>query len=120
LPVLLLLLVIGQMSAEICRARCEAMPCMAHCHDASCRHASANFTRATLLASETCSGQICRNPLWLPQNRPDHESMLSITSVPFNVPVPEVLEGEHPVRFRTGRSTESIPPFDPLISSLRI
>jgi hypothetical protein len=127
--VLLLLLVAGQMSAELCRARCDGMRMIAHAcgmhgmadyRNASCHHVSANGTFTILSASETCSGQICMSDLGQLQNRPDHESKPSITRVSLNTVVPPLFEASSLIRFRTERSTEYIPPFDSLISCLRI
>jgi hypothetical protein len=129
LPVLLLLLLAGQMSAELCMAQCEGMRMMSHeCgmhhmnngHCASCKHASVSGTTTILAASETCSGQICNSVLGLPQNRAGQEIKPLVATV-FLVHLDlQVPEGESPLQLRTARSTEFIPPFDPLGSSLRI
>ena len=126
---LLLLLVIGQMSGELCMARCEGMakmapscgmPDMAHGHCAMCKHASADGTSSVLSAPKACSGQICNSVLGLLQNRHDSgiATLVAAVSLPFATPA--FLEGNIPMRFRAARSPGSIPPFDLLISSLRI
>jgi hypothetical protein len=129
MPLLLLLLIGGQMSAEFCRAQCEGrmltahacgMHGMAHAHCASCKHASANSTNASLSTPKTCSGQTCNSILELVQVRTDPEVRPLVVAVSFDILAPSVLEDTHPARFRNGRSTRSIPPFDPLISGLRI
>jgi hypothetical protein len=129
LPVILLLLVAGQLSADFCMAQCQsmrmaapacAMQEMSHGHCASCKHASANSTNASLSTPGTCSGQTCKNVLGLAQSRPNSEIRPSVTAVSIDILPPPVLEDRHPVRLRDARSTRSIPPFDPLISSLRI
>ena len=131
LPVLFLLLVAGQMSAEFCMARCEGMSTrmlahacgmhgMAQGQCAMCNHASASGTNSAASAPETCSDQICNSVLGLLQNRHDFGIEPSVAAIPLDVVIPPVLEGDSSVRFRTARSTQSIPRFDPLISSLRI
>jgi hypothetical protein len=130
LPLLLLLLVAGQMSAEFCRAQCEgagmrmehacAMHVMAHGHCTSCKHASANGAGGTLSAPDSCSGQFCNSVLGLVQNPPDYGIKPSVSPVSINILAPPVLEGTHTWRLRDARSAKSILPFDPLISSLRI
>jgi hypothetical protein len=128
LPVLLLLLVAGQLSAGFCRAQCEdmrrsgpacAMHEMAHGHCASCKHASAG-TNSCLSTVGTCFGQTCNRVLGLVQNRPEPGTRRLVESVSSDILAPRALEGTHPVRFRDARISRSIPPFDPLISSLRI
>jgi hypothetical protein len=129
LPVLLLLLVAGQLSPEFCMAQCESLRMMepacpmhemSHGHCASCKHASANGTNASLATFGTCSGQSCNNVLGLAQSRPNSEMRPLVTAVSSNILPPSVLEDTHPVRFGDARSTRFIPPFDPLISGLRI
>lgn len=129
LPALLLLLLTGQLSAEFCMAQCQimrmtepacAMHQMANGHCASCKHASANSKNASLSTLGTCSGQTCNSVLELVQSRPDHQIRPSVATVSFDILSPPVLEDTHPVRFRHARSTRFIPPFDPLLSNLRI
>jgi hypothetical protein len=131
LPVLLLLLVAGQMSAEFCMAQCEGMGmgtmehacgmhAMAQAHCASCKHASANGASGALSARDACSGQICNSALGLVQNPPDHGIKPSVSPVSIDILAPPVLEGTRALHFRDARSSKSILPFDPLISSLRI
>jgi hypothetical protein len=129
LPVLLLLLVVGQMSAEFCRAQCEGMKVtgsactmhgMAHGLCASCKHASANDASGTLSALDTCSGQICSSVLGLVQNRPDREIELLVALVSIDILAPPVREGARSLRFIDARSTTYVLPFDPMISGLRI
>jgi hypothetical protein len=127
---LLLLLMVGQVSAELCRAQCEGvgmtepvckMHGMAHCHNPSCEHASVNAASITVSTPETCSGQICQNVLELPQSGPDHEIKPLAVAVSLDIASRPALDHQLPVRFRASRSsTQSKPPFDPLISSLRV
>jgi hypothetical protein len=131
LPVLLLLLVAGQISAEFCRAQCAGMgmrmmehACsmhgMAHAHCASCKHASAIGASGALSTLDACSGQICNSVLGLVQNPPDHGIKPSVSPVSIDILAPPVLEGTRTFHFRDARSTKFILPFDPLITSLRI
>lgn len=131
MPLLLLLLVAGQLSAEFCMAQCEGMSMrmMAHACDMhgmaqgrceSCKYVSVNGPRGTISALETCSGQICNSVLGLVQNRPNYGFKPLVALVSVEALAPPVLEGMRPLRFKDSRSTKSIPPFDPLISSLRI
>jgi len=129
LPLLLLLLVAGQMSAEFCMAQCQnmrmsepacAMHDMTHGHCASCKHASANSTDASLSTPRTCSGQTCNNVLGLLQNRSDLGVKPLISPVSIEILAPPIHEGARASRFRDARNIKSILPFDPLISSLRI
>jgi hypothetical protein len=129
LPVLFILLVAGQMSAEFCVAQCQSMrmtepACamheMAHGHCASCKHASANDTSTSLSTLGTCSGQTCNSVLELVQNRPDPEVKPLVVAISFDIYTHPILKGKRHVHFQDARSTKSIPPFDPLISSLRI
>jgi len=131
LPVVLLLLVIGQMSGELCMAQCEGMgtgmmthPCgmhgMAQSHCALCKHSSDKRASNTLSVHENCSGLACNSVLGLVQNRSDlgFESLVSPVSI--NVLAPPIRDGARAAQFRDVRSTKSILPFDPLISTLRI
>lgn len=129
LPVLLLLLVFGQMSGGLCMTRCESIATMAHScgmpgmaqgHCPMCKHASANGTSVACSSPGTCSGQACNSVLELLQNRPDNEIEPLVAVVPLDIVSSPILEGDSPVRFRTARSTKSNSSFDPLISSLRI
>ncbi len=93
---------------------------MVHGHCASCKHASANDTTIFLSTLGTCSGQTCIGTLELVQNRTYPEAKPLVVAQSFdNLPSP-VLGGTPNVQFRDARSTRSIPPFDPLISNLRI
>jgi hypothetical protein len=131
LPLLLLLLVIGQMSGELCMARCEGIgtgmmahacgiPGMAQGHCPMCKHASANGISIASSAPITCSGQACNSVLGLVQNRSDlgFESLVSPVSI--NILAPPIQGGARAAQFRSAQSTKSILPFDPLISTLRI
>jgi hypothetical protein len=129
LPLLLLLLVAGQMSAEFCMAQCQnmrmsepacAMHDMTHGRCASCKHASANSRNASLLTPRTCSGQTCNSVLGLLQNRSDLGVKPLISRVSIEIFAPPIYEGARASRFRDARNIKSILPFDPLISSLRI
>jgi hypothetical protein len=131
LPLVLLLLVAGQMSAEFCMARCEGMgtgmmthacgtPGMAQGHCPMCKHASANGISIASSVPITCSGQACNSVLGLVQNRSDlgFESLVSPVSI--NILAPPIQDRARVSQFREVRSTKSILPFDPLISTLRI
>ena len=133
LPLVLLLLVIVQMSGELCMAQCEGMgtgmkthACgmhgMAQGHCALCKHASANGNGISIAPSTpiTCSGQACNSVLGLVQNRSDlgFESLVSPVSI--NILAPPIQDRARVSQFRDVRSTKSILPFDPLISTLRI
>lgn len=131
LPLLLLLLVAGQMSAEFCMAQCEGMSTgmmahtcgmdgMAQGHCPVCKHAQDRRTSNALSVPEICSGQICNSVLRLAQNRPDHGLKVVVTSVSIDLLVSPLQDGARAARFRSARSTKSILPFDPLISTLRI
>ena len=129
LPLLLLLLLVGQMSAEFCMAQCDgmrmtepgcAMHGIAHAHCASCKHAYANGAGGALSARGACSGQICNSVLGLVENPPDHGTKPSVSPVSVDILAPPVPEDTRMFHFRDARSTKSILPFDPLISSLRI
>jgi hypothetical protein len=129
LPVLLLLLVAGQMSAEFCMARCQgmrmtepacAMHEMAHGHCAPRKHASINGMSTSLSTLGTCSGQACNSALELMQNRTDPEVKPLVVAISSDILISPILERTRQVHFRDARSTRSIPPFDPLISSLRV
>ena len=129
LPLLLLLLVAGQMSAEFCTAQCQnvrmteptcAMHEMAHGHCASCKHVFANSRNTSLSTPRTCSGQTCTRTLELVKARTDPEAKPLVAAVSLDALAPRDLGDTHRARFRVARSTRSIPPFDPLISSLRI
>jgi len=93
---------------------------MAYGHCASCNHASVNGADETLSAPEACSGQICNGVLGMVPHRPDHEIKVSVASESFDSLAPPIVEGNRPVRFSATRSTESVPPLDPLIYRLRI
>src|ERR1035438_8584999 len=121
LPVLLLLLVAGQMSAEFCMARCESMrmtqpACtmhgMAHGDCASCSHASAMSAGGAFSVPETCSGHTCNSVLGLLQNRPD-QRIRPLVVAAFDVAVRPALEDGRPAHFSATRTTEFSPPFAP-------
>ena len=125
----LLLLVIGQMSAEFCMAQCEGMrmtgpACtmhsMANGHCPMCKHASANGISIASSAPITCSGQVCNSVLELVQNRSalGLEPLVSLVSI--DILGPPIEDAAPAARYRDVRSTKSILPFDPLISTLRI
>lgn len=129
LPLLLLLLVAGQMSAEFCMAQCEGMrmtvpACTMHsiasARCAMCKHASDKRTSNTLSAPETCSGQVCNSVLGLVQNHSDLGLVPLVSPVSVYILVPPIQDGARVAQFRDARSTKSILPFDPLISTLRI
>jgi len=129
LPLLLLLLVAGQMSGGLCMTRCDGMATMARScgmsgmaqgHCPMCKHASANGISIASSAPITCSGQACNSVLGLVQNRSDlgFESLVSPVSI--NILAPPIQDRARVSQFRDVRSTKSILPFDPLISTLRI
>ena len=98
---------------------CE-MHGMAHGRCALCDHASTHGVRTAFSAPDTPCGQICQSALWLLQNGADHQIKPLVAPASFDALAAAVLEAEYLVPFGTTRSTNSIPPFDPLISSLRI
>jgi hypothetical protein len=109
LPLLLLLLVAGQMSAEFCAAQCQnmrmaeptcAMHKMAHSHCASCKHAFADSRNASLSTPRTCSGQTCTRALELVKVRTDPEVKPLVAAISFDVLAPPLLEDTHRARFR--------------------
>ncbi len=129
--VLLLLLVTVQAFAGMCSVRCaimgladaqSSMPGMTNCRGMS-DHAGSGGVSAALLAARGCSGEICQSDLSLLQNRTSQEigtPQLSIVT-PAVVSIPATLfQNASRLRFHANRSTQLIPPFDPLISSLRI
>lgn len=131
LPMLLLLLVAGQMSAEFCMAQCEGMgtgmmtpSCgmhgMAQGHCPMCKHASANGISIASSAPITCSGQACNSVLGLVQNRSDLRFESLVSPVSINILAPPIQDRARVSQFRDVRSTKSILPFAPLISTLRI
>jgi hypothetical protein len=129
LPLLLLLLVVGQMSAEFCMAHCEGMrmaepACtmhgMAQGHCAWCKHASDKRTNNTLSAPESCSGQVCNCVLGLVQNRSDFGLEILVSLVSIDILAPPIRDGARAAQFRDARSDKPILPFDPLTSTLRI
>ena len=129
LPLLILLLVAGQLSAEFCSAQCQnmrmtestcAMHEMAHGHCASCKHAFANSRGASLSTPKTCSGKTCPRVLELVKVRTDPEVKPLVAAVSLDILATPALKDAYRALFRDTRSTRSIPPFDPVISSLRI
>jgi hypothetical protein len=129
LPLILLLLVAGQFSAELCMAQCQsvkmtepecAMHAMAHGHCPSCKHASAKGTNASLSTLGTCLGQTCNSVLGLAQSRPNYEIRLVASAISCETLCVPDLEDTRPLSIGDVRSTRSLTPFDPLISSLRI
>jgi hypothetical protein len=87
---------------------------------ALCKHALANGASSIVSVPENCSGQICENVLGLQQDRADQELRPFAAAVSLDVHSQLGLERTIPVRFRATRSTHPIPPFDALISTLRI
>ena len=129
LPLLLLMLVVGQISAGLCQARCEGMrmptqPCgmhgMVQGHCAACNHASVNGANGILAAPEACFGEICNGVFGLVQNRPDAGVKPLSAGASGDLPVAAVMDGARPASIHATRPTGPIPPFDPLISSIRI
>lgn len=129
LPVFLLLLVFGQMSAVLCRVQCEGMATMASAcgmsraaqgHCAMCKHTSSDGAGTTLSAPGTGCGQICGSVLGLPQNGLDKGLEPLVAGVALGAVTPLNLTDGSLVRYIAARSIESSPPFDPLNSTLRI
>jgi len=132
LPVLLLLLVSLQAYAGVCSVRCgvmalavsrNSMPAMANCRD-DISSGAAVGAGAMLIAPRRCSGTVCQSDLQLLQNRtsPDVEGRFLPVAVvtPADFPIIRLLKEHISRRFGVERSTQSIHPFDPVISSLRI
>ena len=125
---LLLLLVSMQAFASACDVRCGVMALtgsagemvrMAHCQGMASRPLAGHEAVDTATPSQPCTSRICKND-WSLQNRVVHE--LGLSSLP--VTVPSAITGSLPVptslRWKTDRSTHSIPTFDPFTSSLRV
>jgi hypothetical protein len=93
---------------------------MAHGHCASCKHLSADLTTNILSTAEPCSGHICNGLLGFVPNRPNQEIRALVEAGSIDILAPPALEVMQRARFDDARSTRCIPPFDPLISSLRI
>jgi hypothetical protein len=128
---LLLLLVSVQVYAGMCGVRCgvmrsaishNSMSAMPNCRDMS----SHQSTKAgvMLMAPHNCSSKICQSDLQLFQNPTGHDVeglVQPVRTVSFSgFPALVLLQNAGFQRLRVDRSTQSIPPFDPLISGLRI
>ena len=128
LPMLLLLLVAGQMSGEVCGARCENMSAvapicvrgMAHGHCPLCDHASANGARERLSTPETCCGQICKVVFGQLESSPDQGRKPLVIAVSIRPTLFTFSEDTRHVRFGIAQHRRPISPFDPLTSTLRI
>jgi hypothetical protein len=131
MPVLLLLLVSVQAFAGMCCVRCAIMsgadtqnsiPAMTNCRGMS-NHAATDGTSAALLAAPGCSREICQSDLSLLQNHTNQEigalQLSDIMTVLVSIPATLFQNTSH-LRFHANRSTQLIPPFNPLISHLRI
>ncbi|MBS1821291.1 MAG: hypothetical protein JST61_04865 [Acidobacteria bacterium] len=126
---LLLFLLVGvQGFASVCAVRCETMASMgslsrmsgmANCQMAS-QSGSNDQEMAAYISSQSCAGHLCTNDWTFLQNQVDHE--LNVAALPMAfaghpiVPIPIASR----LQFDANRSTRSIPPFDPLISNLRV
>lgn len=125
---LLLLLVSVQAFASACDIRCGAMAFMdtagqmvgmAHCQGMASRPLPGHEAVDTAAPSQPCASHICKND-WALQSRTVQE--LGLSSLPVavlsaaTIPIPIAIFS----RWKTDRSTHSIPPFDPLTSSLRV
>ena len=99
------------------------MPAMANCRD-DISSGGVVGAGAMLMAPHGCSGKICQSDLQLLHSRPGHDVegwLLSVAAVtPADFPIVRPLKASSSRRFWVERSTQSIRPFDPVISSLRI
>jgi hypothetical protein len=131
MPVLLLLLVSVQVFAGMCSVRCaimsdadtqNSMSGMTYCHGMS-DHAAIGAASAALLAAPGGSSEICQSDLSLLQNHTDQEigalQLSDITTVFVSIPA-TLFQNRSRLRFHANRRTHLIPPFNPLISNLRI
>lgn len=131
MSVLLLLLVSVQAFAVMCSVRCatmghadtqNSMPGITNCHGMS-NHPAIGAASYAVLAAHGCSSEICQSDLSLLQNRTTQEigalPLSMVTAVVVSSPAKPF---QNTIRLWLGanRCTNSIPPFDPLISSLRI
>ena len=126
---LLLLLLVGlQSSGVACAVRCETMANlgspsrmsgMANCQMAS-QSDPGHQEMAAYISSQSCAGHLCMNDWTFLQNQVVHD--LSVASSPvvlavhFVAPIPIASR----LKFEANRSTRTIPPFDPLVSNLRV
>lgn len=126
---LLLVLVSVQAFAATCDVRCGEMALtdsashmsgMADCRGMESQGLSGQQTAATLMTSQSCHSDICKDDWTFLQTPVAQE--LGISSLPLTPLVNTVisLEIAHPLQFKIDRSPHSIPTFDPLISSLRV
>ena len=125
---LLFLLVSAQVFASMCAIRCETMTGtasrnqmagMIHCHMTSQPDSGPQRTYA-LTPSQPCTGHVCRNDWTFLQTSVVHEFGFTSLSIAFSDhAVPSLPIAGH-LQFQANRSTNSIPPFDPLVSTLRI
>lgn len=125
---LLLLLVSVPMFASICAIRCETMTStgsrnqmvgMTHYHMPS-QLDSGSQGASALTSSQPCTGHVCRNDWTFLQTSVVHEfGFTSLGIALANHAVPSLPIAAY-LQFQANRSTHSIPPFDPIVSSLRI
>lgn len=128
LPFLLLLLLSVQTVASACEVRCATMTAMnsagrmasmAHCQGMASRSLASDRAGATVTPVQACVSHICKYD-WAFQSRAVPELGLS----PLSAAVHSVATMPTPIaiclRWKTDRSTNGIPIFDPLMSSLRV
>lgn len=133
IPVILLSLVVVQASVVNCGLKCGAMnhtasPCtmqgMQDCPDMQDEACPSSSWTSVQQAPADCSWKLCMLDVSLLQSQAEHETLLAkgsfIGAIFKNVLADEVFAGHRLSQFTVTRSTQSIPPFDPLISTLRI
>lgn|SRR6185437_5143681 len=126
--VLLLLLLGAQATAGACAVRCEMeasrgssnrMSGMTNCQMAS-QSGSSHREIAAVISSQSCADHLCMNDWTFLQNQVIHD--LSVASSPVvhatDAVAPTPIASH--LQLEASRSTRIIPPFDPLVSSLRI
>lgn len=126
---LLAFLLVGiQAFASVCTVRCETMASTSSTHQmagmADCQMASqagsSHLEMAAFVSSQSCVGHPCISDWTFLQNQVVHE--LSLASLPMAfaghpaLPIPIASR----LHLEANRSTRIVPPFDPLISNLRV
>lgn len=126
--VLLLLLLCSQASAATCAIRCgmestgppSQVSAMTHRSSAVSPSGLSQEQVVASTVSQPCDSNLCDADWVFLQNQDVHE--LSLASLPMDfagqavAPIPIASRRQ----FEANRSTRSIPPFDPLISNLRV
>ncbi len=131
MSVLLLLLVSVQAYAGMCSVRCaimsdvgtqNSMPGMTNCGMSD--HLAIGAASAAFLAAHGCFNEVCQSDLSLLQIRTDQGMGIlqsqAITPIVASIPIARSFQGRPLLWLHADRSTGLIPPFDPLVSSLRI